>query len=183
MDLFGICFLGLTTAVGGGILRDVTLGKTPPSAFENPIYIFLGVAVPLICFIPAVRHRLKPGHLVYDRFMLIVDSAGLGMFTVSSVRIAYDAGYGRNLFFVLFLTLLTCTGGGVMRDLFGGDKPIIFMKHIYAAAVLAGAIVCIAVTEFTGNTIGMIFGSATVFILRMLAAKYRWNFPRPEDDD
>ena len=59
MDLFGVCILGLTTAVGGGVLRDVILGSTPPATFQNPIYAAAAVLTSLVLFLPRVRRLLN----------------------------------------------------------------------------------------------------------------------------
>ena len=86
LDVFGVCFLGLTTACGGGMVRDVLLGNTPPAAFQNPTASAVAVVTSLIMFLSGVRHLLMGNQRRYDLFMLLMDSAGLGIFTVMGVR-------------------------------------------------------------------------------------------------
>ena len=90
LDVFGVCFLGLTTACGGGMVRDVLLGNTPPAAFQNPTASAVAVVTSLIMFLSGVRHLLMGNQRRYDLFMLLMDSAGLGIFTVMGVRVAWN---------------------------------------------------------------------------------------------
>lgn len=181
MDIFGVCILGLTTAVGGGIIRDLILGITPPAAFRNPTNALLAITVSIIIFIPAVRHRIFANNRVYELLMLISDAAGLGIFTVCGARVAIDAGFSGNIFLTVFVAVLTGVGGGVIRDLFAGDRPYIFVKHIYACAALAGAMLCTLLWNAAGSGISMISGFALVIIIRMLAVKFHWNLPHAKE--
>lgn len=178
MDVFGTCILGLTTAVGGGILRDLLLGITPPSTFRDPKYVLISIAVSLIIFITFVRRIITANRRVYDTVMLVTDSAGLGIFTVYGLKVAMDAGFGDNLFLVIFVAVITGVGGGVMRDIFAGDRPYIFVKHIYACASLAGAILCALLWNAAGEDVSIIAGFALIIAIRFCAAHFRWSLPR-----
>ena len=70
MDIFGVCILGLTTAVGGGVIRDVILGNTPPATFQNPVYATVAIATALVLFLPWVRRFLMQDQRLYDLAML-----------------------------------------------------------------------------------------------------------------
>lgn len=185
MDIFGVSILGVTTATGGGMIRDLILGQTPPATFSNPIYVLLSVIASIIVFILGVRHRLasdfvnESGRKIYELVMLISDSAGLGIFTVVGVKVAIDAGFAANPFLVIFVAVVTGVGGGVLRDVFAGDRPYIFVKHIYACASIAGAIVCALMWNIVGQNVSMIAGFAVVTLIRLLAARFRWSLPRP----
>lgn len=181
MDIFGVCILGLTTAVGGGIIRDLILGITPPSAFRDPTDAILAIGVSIVIFIPVVRRRLFANRRVYDLLMLISDAAGLGIFAVCGARVAIEAGFGSNIFLTVFVAVLTGVGGGVMRDLFAGDRPYIFVKHIYACAALAGAILCTLLWNTAGSGVSMVSGFALVVIIRLLAAKFHWSLPKAKE--
>ena len=181
MDIFGVCILGLTTAVGGGIIRDVVLGITPPAAFTDPVYLIISIIISLLCFVPAVRRRFDPGHRFFDLMLFISDSAGLVIFTVCGAGVAVEKGYGDNFFLVVFVAVLTGVGGGVLRDIFAGDRPMIFVKHVYACASLCGAIVFIVCLRTVGQSIGMIVGFAVVTVMRILARRYRWSLPKPKE--
>ena len=90
MDVFGVCILGLTTAVGGGVIRDLLLGITPPGTFQDPIYAVVALLTSLVLFLPRIRRLLMWDQRLYDLVLLIMDSAGLGIFTVAGIRIAYE---------------------------------------------------------------------------------------------
>lgn len=177
MDLFGVAILGLTTAVGGGILRDVILGIHPPKMFQNPSYALLAIFVAVIVFIPLVRRRLTKNVRVYDQSLLWMDSLGLGIFTVVGIATACEFAQG-NLFLLVFAGVLTGVGGGVMRDVMAGVTPYIFVKHIYACASLVGAVLCALLWAVIGQYAAMLLGMLSVVTLRVLAAHFRWNLPR-----
>ena len=86
MDIFGVAILGMTTAVGGGILRDLILGITPPAAFQSPGYALTAIAVALLVFLPPVRRLLHWNEKLYETALLLFDAIGLGIFTVIGVR-------------------------------------------------------------------------------------------------
>ena len=177
MDIFGVCVLGVTTAVGGGILRDLLLGLTPPATFLDPKYVLMSIVTSLFVFSPVVRRVLFHSRKLYDALMLISDSAGLGIFTVYGARVAIGAGYEENLFLVLFVAVITGVGGGVMRDLFAGDRPYIFVKHVYACSALLGALVCVYLWPLVGRDIAMLVGFVLVFAMRLCSAHFRWSLP------
>lgn len=178
MDLFGVTFLGLVTAVGGGIIRDIILGISPPNAFVNPIFLVVAIITALIVFIPWVQKIIIDNPIYYGRFMLITDSIGLGIFTVNGIIIASEVMPEPNYFLYTFVAVSTGVGGGVLRDVLAGDRPYIFVKHFYASASLLGAIACISSQIFLPMHLSIYLGMLTVFILRLLAAKYRWSLPK-----
>ena len=105
MDIFGICILALTTAVGGGVIRDLILGNTPPNTFRNPIYATVAIITALVLFLPRVRRFLMRDQRLYDLAMLVLDTAGLGIFTVVGMRIAYATTPSPTLFLLVFVDL------------------------------------------------------------------------------
>ena len=177
MDIFGVCVLGVTTAVGGGILRDLILGLTPPSAFRDPTAVLVAILVSIVVFFPAVRRLFYRNKWLYEHVLLLADSAGLGVFTVCGARVAFEAGDGANRFLVVFVAALTGVGGGVLRDLFAGDRPYIFIKHVYACAALVGAVVCVYLWPLIGRYAAMLTGFALIFALRLCSAHFRWSLP------
>lgn len=182
MDIFGVVTLGLATAVGGGVIRDVILGLTPPATFRNPVYALVAIAVSIIMFFPSVRKVLFKKQQVYDTVMLMMDSVGLGIFTVVGIQTAYSASASYNAFLLLFVGMVTGIGGGVMRDVWSGNTPYIFVKHFYACASLIGAAVCVALWNLVGETVAMIAGAAVIIVLRLLAARFRWSLPKAQID-
>lgn len=178
MDIFGVAILGLTTAVGGGALRDIILGNTPPVMFRDPIYAVIAIVTSIILFLPAVQRLILRIHGLYDSLMLIMDSVGLGIFTVVGIRTAYAAVADPGWFLLLFVGVITGVGGGVLRDVMAGDMPYVFVKHFYACASLLGAVLCILLWDLAGQTVAMAAGAAAVVALRLLAVKYRWSLPK-----
>ena len=181
MDIFGICVLGVVTAVGGGATRDIILGIVPPGMFQNPIYTIVATVTSCIVFaIMYWKQELLEGEnrLVYDKIMLVMDSVGLGVFTVMGVDKGITEGYMGRTFFLVFLGTVTGVGGGLIRDMMAGVPPYIFVKHIYACASIVGAVVCVYMNRFVGNVEAMMVARFVIILIRYLAAHYRWNLPR-----
>ncbi len=180
MDIFGVAILGLTTAVGGGILRDLILNITPPAAFQNPVSAVTAILVSIVLFVPSVRKAMLRSGKLYDTLFLVMDSIGLGLFTVAGVRVAYEASTEKNLFLITFVGVLTGVGGGLLRDTFAGDTPYIFIKHFYACASIIGAWICALLWPHAGAFVSMAAGAAVTVVLRLLAAHYRWSLPKAQ---
>ncbi len=183
MDIFGVCVMGVTTATGGGVIRDIILGRTPPQMFYDSKYVVVSLIVSIIIFFPFLRHFLTANKRVYEAVLLFTDSAGLGIFTVCGVRVAIEAGYAENTFLVLFIALVTGVGGGVLRDIFAHDRPYIFIKHIYACAALAGAVLCKLLWDGAGQSTSMVSGLLLIILIRLLSAKYKLSLPKATDVD
>ena len=178
MDIFGVSILGLTVSIGGGVIRDLILGNTPPATFSNPIYTVIAILTSIIVFIPSIRKLLKKTQKIYDLTLLIMDSVGLGVFTVVGVQVAKSASYEVNTFLAIFVGVITGVGGGILRDLFADEMPAIFVKHIYACASLAGAVLCVLLWNILGSAAAMIIGGAVIITLRLCAAHFRWSLPK-----
>lgn len=178
MDIFGVMTLGLCTACGGGVIRDLILGITPPSMFTTPIYAGVSVLASLVIFMTAVRDMLHRYERIYDAVMLIMDSVGLGVFTVVGIQCAVSVSDSFNFFLLLFVGVITGVGGGVLRDVLSGEPPYIFIKHFYACASIIGAAVCIFLIKPLGISTASVIGGITVLVLRLLAARFRWKLPK-----
>ena len=183
MDVLGVTVLGLTTAVGGGILRDLLLGRTPPAIFSDPLTVALAAASAILVFIPAVRRQLGKTPRVYELTMRLTDALGLGIFTVIGAQVACEALGHANWFTIAFLGTVTGVGGGVVRDVLSGDLPYIFRKHIYALASLAGALTWVAIHRLWGDRLAMLIGASLVVVIRLLAAHFRWSLPRANPEE
>ena len=181
MDIFGVCILGLTTAVGGGVIRDVILGNTPPATFRDPIYAAVALAAALVLFLSRVRRLLMHNTVLFDRAMFWMDTAGLAIFTVVAIRTAYTLVPQATVFLLAFVGVVTGVGGGVLRDMMAGDTPYIFVKHIYACASLVGALLCGLLWHYAGEMLSMLAGGGAVILIRGLSAHFRWNLPRAHD--
>ena len=170
MDLLGVIVLGVCTAVGGGIVRDLILGIT-------------AAAVSVLMFLPHVRARVGRHEPVFDRLLLVMDAVGLGVFTVVGVQCAYRQTEHYTLFLTVFVGLITGVGGGVLRDVFSGERPYIFVRHFYACASIIGALICALCWNRLGTNAAMLFGAAAIVVLRLLAAYYHWSLPKSDYHD
>lgn len=183
MDLLGVIVLGVCTAVGGGIVRDLILGITPPATFQDPVYTLTAAAVSVLMFLPHVRARVGRHEPVFDRLLLVMDAVGLGVFTVVGVQCAYRQTEHYTLFLTVFVGLITGVGGGVLRDVFSGERPYIFVRHLYACASIIGALICALCWNRLGANAAMLFGAAAIVVLRLLAAYYHWSLPKSDYHD
>ena len=184
MDLFGVIMLGVTTSVGGGIIRDFVLGFHPPKSFNRPAYAITAAITALLTFIIEYHYYRKTagkegvhGTKFTDEVMFWVDTVGLAIYTVVGVAVGYESGTS-NILVLLFSGVVTGVGGGLLRDIMAQNMPYIFVKHIYASACIAGSIVCIALWDVSGRIIAMLAGCAATMLLRFFARKYLWNMPR-----
>lgn len=185
VDLFGVIFLGITTSLAGGIIRDVVVGRVPPTAFSDYKYMAIAIVTSLIVFILArVYHEHYKDNLeLINTINNVFDAAGLGAFTITGANVAMGMGYRWNGFFVVFLAMVTGIGGGVLRDLMIGEIPIVLRKRIYAVASLAGGFVYYLLSvKIRMETMSAAFiGIAIVFGLRMFATIFKWNLPKAFD--
>ena len=179
----GAIVLGICTAVGGGIVRDLILGVTPPVTFQNPVYTLTAAAVSVLMFLPHMRARIGRHEPVFDRLLLVMDAVGLGVFTVVGVQCAYQQSEDYTLFLLIFVGLITGVGGGVLRDVFSGERPYIFVRHFYACASIIGALICALCWNRLGANAAMLFGAAAIVVLRLLAAYYHWSLPKSDYHD
>lgn len=186
LDLFGIIVLGVITAVGGGMLRDLMIGTIPPNMFRNPVYVFTAFLTVLILFL---LFRLWPFLLCrrymenYEKIMNILDAIGLGAFTVIGVNTGVEAGYGEYHFLIIFLGVITGIGGGILRDIMAGETPFVLKKHIYACASIAGACLYVLLLQFTHPDYAMLLSALLVIAIRILESHYRWDLPSIHNDD
>lgn len=180
MDIFGVNVLAVITAVGGGIIRDLIIGNTPPVTFQKPVYALVAMATcNILFFIFYHNQKLLENRFMihYERLMLILDAIGLGIFTVTGVSTGMQTAYSHNLFLLTFLGVITGVGGGVLRDILAIQKPYILVRHVYACASILGALTCIFLWQF-GSIPAMWTGAFVVLLIRILAMTFRWNLPR-----
>ena len=130
LDLLGIIVLGVTTAVGGGMIRDILIGIHPPALFTNPVYVMAAFVAVLCLFLIIKCRRITIealSSLWYERVMNILDAVGLGAFTVVGIDTAITAGFGEYNFLMIFLGVITGVDGGVLRDIMAGVSPAMCM--------------------------------------------------------
>ncbi len=182
MDVFGVCVLGVTTAVGGGMIRDVSLGMIP-SALLRPVYIEVSIITTLVVFLVVYFRKVqskKRYKVIYDNIFMAMDSLGLGIFTAVGVTKGINSGYVESTTLLVFLGAITGVGGGLLRDVMAGVRPYILTKHIYASASIVGAFVFIWTFIAVGEIFAMFSCTVVVVVIRYLARHFEWNFPHIE---
>lgn len=174
-DLVGVLVLSVVTALGGGVIRDLLLGDTPPAAVSDEWYLTLSFATGLVMM---VAHRWH--HPPVRRAVLVFDAAGLGLFCVTGTLKAVEfsvSGPGT-----VAIGVITATGGGVLRDVLAGDQPQMFradsVLYSIPAALGAAAIFAVWETDTYAAWVGVTVAAA-VFVLRVAALRFRWHAPRP----
>ncbi|QOX79985.1 trimeric intracellular cation channel family protein [Trichlorobacter lovleyi] len=175
MDLFGVLMLGLVTACGGGTLRDLLLGDTPPFIFKDETYLYLSVAVALLVFI--FRHHLEFLHHPLPYF----DAVGLGTFVVIGTGKALEFKLG--LFGSVMMGVMTATAGGMIRDLLSAQVPMVLQREVYASACLAGGTLLYLLHRYTNipHAWSLLAAALLVISMRLLAIRYNWALPRAND--
>ena len=184
MVIFGVNILAIVTATGGGVLRDMLIGRFPPVMMRNPFYVLISAVTANVLFVffsvRAGRKQVPSGAVrIYQLVLFWFDSLGLAAFTVDGVYIGHYLSGSGNLFSISFLGVLTGVGGGIIRDLLADQTPDIFVKHVYACASICGAVLCGSLLEASVNpNLALLCGFGLVLLIRILAAHYRWNLPK-----
>jgi uncharacterized membrane protein YeiH len=172
-DVVGIAILAVTTALGGGILRDLVLGDTPPPAFTQWEYLVVPLAAAAVTF---VAH---PELERLTRTLLVFDAAGLGLFCVSGTVKALD--YGLAPVAAATLGVTTAVGGGVLRDVIARETPALVRpdSELYVVPAVAGAVAVAIAWELNAYepVLGAVAAGA-VFGIRVLALHRHWRGPR-----
>ena len=181
LDIFGVTFIGATTAVGGGVLRDIIIGNNPPMMFLDPTFCLIAAAVSIVVFIVAYINR-KHFFSIREKIEHInnfFDAMGLAAFSVTGAEIACVSGYSDNAFIVVILGTITGIGGGIFRDILTDTTPYVFKKHIYALASIFGSLTYFLLSKYLVDTVlPPIVAILLVITIRMLATKFRWSLPR-----
>ena len=171
-DIVGIIILATITGVAGGTIRDIVLGKTLPNSLIDPAYVIITVISAIVLFF------LYSKMLKHWNIFLKFDAIGLGVFTVIGATFAYNL-VGMNFLVIVLAGMLTAIGGGILRDIFVNQTPIVFVKELYASASFIGAVLfyfTLLITNelYAATIIGLVITTA----LRLVAMKYNWNLPR-----
>ena len=171
-DIVGIIILATITGVAGGTIRDIILGKTLPNSLIDPAYVIITVISAVILFF--LYSKMRKHWNVFLKF----DAIGLGVFTVIGATFAYNL-VGMNFLVIVLAGMLTAIGGGILRDIFVNQTPIVFVKELYAAASFIGAVLFYFTLLVTNEIYAaMIIGLVITTTLRLVAMKYNWNLPR-----
>ncbi len=181
LDLFGIVYITFVNSFGGGIMRDLLIGKIPPKMFysyEYLIYVAIcAVSVITVAFV--FKDKFFKNRKIIDKVINIFDAVGLGTFAIVGVGAGVGAGFGDNVFFCVFLGMTTGIGGGILRDLLSHTKPMVLVKQIYALAAILGSLLYFYLDKYNvDSTFSLIASVLLVVVIRVLAAHFRWDLPK-----
>lgn len=170
LDFLGVLVFAMTVGCAGGMIRDVLLGTVPVSAYQNGSYILVSLAAGLLVFIFASK--------AVGRWSLIVyaDAIGLGVFTALGCAKAAEAGVGA--VGIVFSGTLTAVGGGVLRDMFVHEIPMIFASDFYASAAIFGGLFFLLLSKLGMSGDYMLILTA-VFTIALRVIGYRMHFSLP----
>ena len=170
LDVFGVIVLALTTALGGGVIRDVLLGVHPPSSLTKWPYLLVPAVTGLLVF------SFHPQLARLRRAVLLLDAVGLGLFVTGGTSTAL--ALGAPPYTACLIGMTTGIGGGALRDVLLREIPLVLRREIYALAALLGGLVVAG-----GSVLGLpdgpvaLVGSALVVAVRLLALWRKWNAP------
>jgi len=171
MDAVGFVLLGTATGIGGGTIRDVLLGTLPVFWVRDPAYLVVCVAVSTAAFFIA--------HVPQSRFRLLLwfDAVGLAVFAVTGAERALLAGAAPTV--AVAMGVVTATFGGIVRDVLGGESPVILRREVYVTAALAGAALFVALSAGgAAREAALAAGAAAAAAIRFAALRWDWSLPR-----
>jgi uncharacterized membrane protein YeiH len=176
LDVIGVVTLGIITALGGGIVRDVLIGDLPPATFNNWRYLAVAAGGSLLVFLFGRRlERLS-------RLITVLDAAGLSLFAVTGAGKALALGLGPAQ--AVILGAVTGVGGGTLRDVLTQRIPTVLRSELYAIPALAGATITVISSELrVGGLPATLAGAAVCFVIRMLGVHFDLNAPGPPGKD
>jgi len=171
LDIVGVLVLGVTTAIGGGIMRDVLVGAVPPSAFTHWYYLAAAGVGALLAFFISRPSRLLTGPI------LIFDAIGLSLFCVTGAQKALE--YGLDPAAAIIVGAIAAVGGGTVRDIMIGQVPSVLTSGLYAIPALVGAaiVVLVAPSQVLGIPVALV--AATIcFVIRMVGVRFKLEAPK-----
>lgn len=180
LDLFGVVFLSVLTALGGGVIRDLLIGDLPPVFFYSYEYLLVAFLCALVVFVVSAKvNVVVKAERIIKVLTLIFDSLGLGVFSVAGVDAAISKGYADNAFLVIFIGMTTAVGGGILRDVMSNTTPFVLQKHIYATAAIFGSALYYLMIYFNiTKEVSILISVSLVVLIRCLAAHYHWSLPK-----
>jgi uncharacterized membrane protein YeiH len=172
LDLLGLMVLAFSTALAGGIFRDILIGAIPPSSLRDWRYSAMAFTGAAIVFF---SYRFLQG--IPSEVILVLDAAGLALFAVAGTEKALL--YEMHPFIAILLGTITGVGGGTVRDIFLARVPNVLRSDIYATAAMAGAAVMIAARKLKlSDTWAAVLGGVFCFVVRMVSVWRHWNLPK-----
>lgn len=171
MDIFGIFVMAVIAGFGGGCLRDIILGNTPPAVFSTPAYWLIALLATL--FMVAVKKQ----HRYFDKIILFFDALGLAFFTVAGIKVALISGLLN--YQCILMGVITACFGGVIRDVIVNRVPYLFQKEIYGAFAVIGGILYFTLDSYFPPLALDIIVILFIFSARMVSIWKNWHLPKP----
>jgi uncharacterized membrane protein YeiH len=170
LDIFGVIFLATITGLAGGIMRDVVLGRIPPSGISELSFVSIAVVTAVAVYqYPRIKSQIG--------LFLTFDAVGLGVFTIIGATIALNI-YGFNVLLMVFAGMITAIGGGIIHDALVNETPLVFRKELYASISFVGVLMyALLVSEGVNLEISSIICIIFVTVFRIMAIHYKWNLP------
>lgn len=181
-DIFGVLFLAIITAFGGGMIRDTMLGEVP-RVFTNYFYLLLTVGAALIIFLDAYarNEHYKANKEKFNAYVNIADALALASYTITGIDVAVEVKGMENVLLVIACGMITGFGGGMFRDVLTNCMPAVLYKRVYAVASLLGAVLYYyELRAGMPKLAGSITAMAVIVVTRLLATKYKWNLPKAD---
>lgn len=180
LDVFGVVILGIITALGGGITRDILLGNFPPLMFLNYTYaltaLLTAILIFLVSYFKFVKIQNKEEGITW---LSTLDAVGLGAFTITGMNVALSTIHGDNQFLVISVGVITGIGGGMIRDIMIGRVPVVLQKQIYAVAAIIGAcLYYLLLGTPVDKSISMIICMFVIIIIRLISIHFKLGLPK-----
>ena len=170
LDVFGVVVLAAVTAIGGGVVRDVLLGITPPTSLTQWPYLVVPAVVALLVF------RWHPAVAGLRRAVQLADALGLALFVTTGTSVALAAGAPAVT--SALVGVITGIGGGVLRDVLLREIPTVLRREVYAVAAALGALVVVLGARLELPPVPVALAAAAlVAAVRVLALWRHWNVP------
>jgi uncharacterized membrane protein YeiH len=167
-DVVGTLVVGFVTAIGGGTIRDVLIGRLPVGWMVNVEYIYAILVGYILAYL------FKKYIIKWKKSMFLFDTIGIALFTIIGINIAltYELSYPV----CLIMGVVSACFGGVVRDVLTNEIPLIFRQEIYATACLIGGVFYILLTKIClYENLNILASFCVVFIIRYFSIKYRWS--------
>lgn len=171
LDIFGVIVLSAITGLAGGVIRDIMLGRIPPTGISELSYVTVAIATAFVVFFLYSMIKRQ------TRIFLLFDAVGLGVFTIIGATIVFNI-YGFNVLLMVFGGMVTAIGGGIIRDTLVSETPIVFRKELYASISFVGVVLYLLLLHLGINLeVSSVLCILFITGLRILALRFKWNLP------
>ena len=174
MDIFGVLFLAMVTAIGGGVIRDVVMNVGVP-------VFFLHYEYSIVIVVTAALTMLLKGRIKWKQAVFFFDAVGLAVFAVYAGIKAIELDY--NLLSFLFVCVISGVGGGILRDLFASEPPVVLHKEIYATAALLGALALWFLYPLIGRDFATYASIVIIIAIRVVSQQLKLSLPFVKDTE